>query len=259
MSYILDALRRADAERERGAVPNIHAQPYAAPAGESETSRSTPPWLWIALALLAVAVLALAWKLFAGDAPREQVAMVSAAVPTPSPAPSPAPAPTPAPITAPPPAPAQAPAPTAATPAAPRATPPSPVPLQPVQPLPIVPSASRAAATVAKAASKPAARVAEPASAPAAAVASAASPAAPASAVERIYAVSELPEDVRRSLPALPIGGAMYSKNAADRMLIIGGQVMHEGDTVAPELKLEQIRLKSAVFRFKAYRYEVGY
>src|SRR6185369_14446378 len=27
MSYILDALRRADAERERGAVPGLHAQP----------------------------------------------------------------------------------------------------------------------------------------------------------------------------------------------------------------------------------------
>jgi len=79
------------------------------------------------------------------------------------------------------------------------------------------------------------------------------------SAVERIYAVSELPEDVRRSLPALPLGGAMYSKNAADRMLIVGGQVLHEGDTIAPDLKLEQIRLKSAVFRFKAYRYEVSY
>jgi len=77
--------------------------------------------------------------------------------------------------------------------------------------------------------------------------------------VERIYAVSELPEDVRRSLPALPIGGAMYSKNAADRMLIVGGQILHEGDTIAPELKLEQIRLKSAVFRYKSYRYEVSY
>ncbi|HKW85069.1 MAG TPA: general secretion pathway protein GspB, partial [Burkholderiaceae bacterium] len=117
--------------------------------------------------------------------------------------------------------------------------------------------ASRAAAAPAKAASKPAAR-AEPA--PAAAVPATAAPAStPASAVERIFAVSELPEDVRRSLPALPIGGAMYSKNAADRMLIVGGQILHEGDTIAPDLKLEQIRLKSAVFRFRAYRYEVSY
>lgn len=237
MSYILDALRRADAERERGAVPNIHAQPYAAPSGEADAPRATPPWLWIVLALLALAVLALGWKLFAGDSPREQVqvaAVPAAAVPAPATAPAPAPAATPS-----------------VTP------PPSPVPLQPVQAMPITPPtpASRAAATPSKAASKPAAQ-AEPRPAAATLAAPASTP---ASAVERIYAVAELPEEVRRSLPALPIGGAMYSKNAADRMLIIGGQVMHEGDTVAPELKLEQIRLKSAVFRFKAYRYEVSY
>jgi general secretion pathway protein B len=228
MSYILDALRRADAERERGAVPNIHAQAYAAPSNEADTPRATPPWLWIVLVLLAAAVLALGWKLFAGDPPREQVQVAAA----PAPAPAPAPAA-------------------------------SPVPLQPVQALPITPpvAASRAAAATSKAASRPAART-EPSSSatPAASPAVLAAPAStPASAVERIYAVAELPEDIRRSLPALPIGGAMYSKNAADRMLIVGGQILHEGDTIAPDLKLEQIRLKSAVFRFKAYRYEVSY
>lgn len=243
MSYILDALRRADAERERGAVPNIHAQPFQGPSNDNESPRTTPPWLWIALALLAAAVLALGWKLFASDPPRDQVAAVTPVAP--------APAPTPASSATPsmPPSPSL----TSATPP----PPPLPVPLQPVQPLPITPPtpASRAAAAPSKATSKPIARAE---AAPAAATTP--SPAsAPASAVERIYAVSELPEEVRRSLPALPIGGAMYSKNAADRMLIVGGQILHEGDTIAPDLKLEQIRLKSAVFRYKAYRYEVSY
>jgi len=238
MSYILDALRRADAERERGAVPNIHAQAYAGPSNETDTPRTTPAWLWIALALLAIAVLALGWKLFAGtDAPRDQLAAAPVAPP---PATTPTLAQT-----------------------APAMPPPAPAPLQPVQALPITPAtpAPRAAPAPAKAASKPATRAQPaPAAAPAAAASTTASPAStPASAVERIYAVSELPEDVRRSLPALPIGGAMYSKNAADRMLIVGGQILHEGDTIAPDLKLEQIRLKSAVFRFKAYRYEVSY
>jgi len=248
MSYILDALRRADAERERGAVPNIHAQPLQGPSNDNESPRTTPPWLWITLVLLAIAVLALGWKLFAGDAPREQLAAAPVAAP---------PAPRPAATTAP-----------AATPNTPppgvtSATPPSPVPLQPVQPLPVRPPtpASRAATAPAKAASKPAARSEATSAAAASTVIAPAitAPSAPASAAERIYAVSELPEDVRRSLPALPIGGAMYSKNAADRMLIVGGQVLREGDTIAPDLKLEQIRLKSAVFRFKAYRYEVSY
>jgi general secretion pathway protein B len=249
MSYILDALRRADAERERGAVPNIHAQAYAAPSNEADTPRTTPPWLWIVLVLLAAAVLALGWKLFAGDPPREQVQV--AAAPAPAPAPAPAVMPSVVPSVVPP------------SPAASTLPPPSPVPLQPVQALPITPpaAASRAAAVVSKAASRPGARTeSSPSATPAASPTVAAAPAStPASAVERIYAVAELPEDIRRSLPALPIGGAMYSKNAADRMLIIGGQILHEGDTIAPDLKLEQIRLKSAVFRFKAYRYEVSY
>jgi general secretion pathway protein B len=206
--------------------------------------------LWIALALLAAAVLALGWKLFAGEAPREQVQVAAAPVAA-APAPAPVPAVTPS-IAAPSPAASALP------------PPPSPVPLQPVQALPInppAPAASRVAAPTGKAAGKPASHV-EPTATPAAtatAPATATPASTPASAAERIYTVAELPEDVRRSLPALPIGGAMYSKNAADRMLIIGGQVMHEGDTVAPELKLEQIRLKSAVFRFRAYRYEVSY
>ncbi|OQC17933.1 MAG: hypothetical protein BWX79_00127 [Alphaproteobacteria bacterium ADurb.Bin100] len=58
MSYILDALKRADAERGRGQVPGLNAQPLGAspePSG-SRRPRSAGPWL----ALLAVGVLAAA-------------------------------------------------------------------------------------------------------------------------------------------------------------------------------------------------------
>ena len=51
----------------------------------------------------------------------------------------------------------------------------------------------------------------------------------------------------------------MYSQNAASRMLIINGQVFHERDTLAPELTLVQIRLKSAVLDYRGYRYSVSY
>ena len=60
----------------------------------------------------------------------------------------------------------------------------------------------------------------------------------------RLYTLSELPEDVRAGLPALTVGGAMYSQTPANRMLIINGQVFREGDTLAPGLVLEQIKLK---------------
>lgn len=51
MSYILDALRRADAERERGAVPGIHAQPIPAGAGDAKAPSAARQWLWIGLGL----------------------------------------------------------------------------------------------------------------------------------------------------------------------------------------------------------------
>ena len=81
----------------------------------------------------------------------------------------------------------------------------------------------------------------------------------PGAADARIYAQSELPQEVRSQLPTLAIGGSMYSENASSRMLIINGQLEHEGDTLAPGLSLEQIKLKSAILRFKGYRYEIMY
>jgi general secretion pathway protein B len=108
------------------------------------------------------------------------------------------------------------------------------------------------------------AAVAPPAAAPVATptprgAASGTNPAASANAEERIYTVAELPDDIRRSLPALPINGSTYSQNPASRMLIVNGQVFHEGDAITPELKLEQIRLKGAVLRFRNYRYSISY
>jgi general secretion pathway protein B len=79
------------------------------------------------------------------------------------------------------------------------------------------------------------------------------------SAEARLYTLSELPEDVRSGLPALSVGGAMYSQTPANRMLIINGQVFREGDALAPGLVLEQIKLKSAVLKVKGLRFGISY
>jgi general secretion pathway protein B len=42
-------------------------------------------------------------------------------------------------------------------------------------------------------------------------------------------------------------------------MLIVGGQVMIEGQEVAAGVVLEQIRARSAVLRFRGLRYSVVY
>ena len=75
----------------------------------------------------------------------------------------------------------------------------------------------------------------------------------------RISTLAELPDEVRRELPTIAVGGSIYSKSAANRMLVINGQVFHEGDELAPGLVLDQIKQKAAVLKIKGYRYEIGY
>jgi general secretion pathway protein B len=221
MSYILDALRRADAERERGSVPGIHAQPAMLGEADSEAPPSTRPLLWIGLAfaLLLLAVLG-GWLLL-----RE----------TPQPPAAPATV-SPAPVSA---------APAASSLPAPVATPPLVAALPPA-PVPAPPRAveAKTAQQTPGAASK----------APSPAAAS-----APGLTEPRIYQLSELPDEIRRELPTLAVGGAMYSQNPANRMLIVNGQTFHEGDKLAPNLSLQQIRLKSAVLEYKGYRYGITY
>ena len=322
MSYILDALRRADSERERGAVPGLHAQaiplsaeeppaPPGAPAG-------TPAGRWIALGLGAGLLIALgAWWLSASDEADFPVP-AAPALPAPPPTAPPRPEPTlsipaPAPFAAPA-APPAAPARTAARPVAPprsvaemggggedvpgaapsRADPtfapsrsaapetaraprgtergssgtafapaPQGVPGAPATAGPgngagTAPGAAQAAAPRA-AAPPPPVSTAAPAGTGVAALATPPGAAAASAAGGRIYAPNELPEEIRRQIPGLSIGGSVYSESAASRFLIVNGQVRHEGDQAAPEVTLEKIKLRSAVMIFRGYRFELGY
>ncbi|MEO7337891.1 MAG: general secretion pathway protein GspB [Caldimonas sp.] len=83
--------------------------------------------------------------------------------------------------------------------------------------------------------------------------------AAPAANEPRILSVRDLPEDVRKSLPNVSVSGSTYSSDKASRMLMINGQIFHEGDAIASGLVLQQIRPRGAVFGFKGYRYEVAF
>lgn len=227
MSYILDALRRADSERDRGAVPGVHARQVPLAGDGDAPAARLPGWLWPVAALVVLVIGALVWLLLGRDAPREVVAVTPMPAVVPLPVPVPAPAPLPA-------------------------SPPMalPVPVPAPRPSLVVPAA------------KPPARTppAAPVSVPVTRAEAAPEPKAKASAAEvRVYAVAELPEEVRRELPTLAIGGAMYSENAANRMLIINGQAFHERDKLAPGLLLVQIKLKSAVLEFKGFRYGISY
>jgi general secretion pathway protein B len=94
------------------------------------------------------------------------------------------------------------------------------------------------------------------ASTPAPVPAVAAKPAAPE---EPVVNQRDLPEPIQRSIPQVAVGGYIYSKNPADRLLLIDKVLRHEGEEVAPGLTLEKLQPKEAIFSFKGYRYRVPY
>lgn len=229
MSYILDALRKADAERERDPARGIHAQPAA--GVPVQAAPRAPRWAWAAgLVLLALVAGYGLWQ--RGEPPP--------------------PAAPPMPVTG---FVKQAPPPPAVVPVATVVVPPAPP--APVPAKPAVAAVTTLKAPPAVPAAAPVSAAAPPA-APVAAVAPVA-PVAAAPAPARIWAVAELPADVQRELPKLAISGGVHSDNAAQRLLIVGGQVMTEGAELAPGVVLDQIRPRTAVLRFKGFRYSVPY
>ena len=240
MSYILDALRRAQAERGRGGVPGLHTPAVAASsAAEVPQSSGGNRLVWLIAAGAAAIALVLAWLQFSpkasAPAPTPPPAVVASAVVQPEPAPVPVPPPAPAPVPIPTPAPVVI-----------DVTPPPPPP--PPAP-PVVPQA------------KPAVVAPAPKPAPAVAGAPQANPAAPDNAKVAtapstpVYAVGELPAAVREQLPALQLAGITYSSNSKYRMVIVNGQVLHEGESAGPGLVLERIESARTIWAFRGYRF----
>jgi general secretion pathway protein B len=88
----------------------------------------------------------------------------------------------------------------------------------------------------------------------------AAAPAAASPAADnRVYRIDELPDDVRRRVPALTIGGSRYSPDPGKRFLVVNGRVLREQDPVTPEVRLDEIGLRSAVLRIGNYRYGISF
>ncbi len=222
MSYILEALRKADAERERGSVPDLHAQ--LLPSGAAQVQAEAPrasllPWL--AVGVLLAIVAGGAWFAIGRDAP---VAVVMAPPVAASAAVAPAASAAEAVASA-----AAASAAMAAAPRSAAAPPPTPK--------------SKTAAV----------RRPPPAKSAKAAAPAPADKALPA----RVPTLSELPGELRQQVPQLAIGGSVYSPQASARMVIVNGQVFQEGSSLAPALKLEQIRQKAAVFSIQGQLFEL--
>jgi general secretion pathway protein B len=232
MSYILDALRRADAERERGAVPGLHTANLASPVGPSSLrppssgSGIASRWWLLLAALLVLALLGAGWWLGRSGAPGAVLVQTQ-----PARAPG-------VPLDgqggwAPPPA-------AAGTATATEATTPSP-PMVVVMAPPPAPSTSPPPA-------------APPAPAPAPAT-----PALPtaAPAVAAPVPLAQLTPEQRQAFPPLTLGGSIWSESAANRFVIANGQVVREGELAAPGVTVERIEPRAAILRWRDLRVEL--
>ena len=245
MSYILEALKKAQAERQLGNSPTLHAPTLQSVERSAAGGRLKKPLLLLIVVMGVAIVALLAMLLKPAAAPADVPAVPDLAV-APAPAGPPAPAATVAAAQGPLPAPAQV----AAD---------GPVPLPaPVAALP--PPVATLTPLPRKHADPQTAPAAPVSAANASATNPAAAPAKPAAAFEEpVQNLRDLPEPIQRSIPQVAVGGYIYSKNPSDRLLLIDKVLRREGDEVAPGLKLEKLNPKEAVFNFKGYRYRVPY
>jgi general secretion pathway protein B len=248
MSYILEALKKAQAERQLGNAPDIHTPaPTQVPAAAAKANRKP---LLIGLGVgLALAGL---------------VAGIVLRTKTPPPAPAVLAQTTPA-VALPP-------APSAPVVVAADAAPARPVHAAPparVSEAPAAPPVSTPPPRVAAASPKPsraAARDPAPEAVYLPAPARTPEP-APAAAVrapepvqeENLRTLQQLPDAIQREVPKVAVGGYIYSPNPADRLLLIDKTLRREGEEVAPGLVLERLMPKYAVMNYRGTRYRVGY
>lgn len=234
MSYILDALKRADTERERGAVPGLYARQVVNPSrttgGSSARLRASLAVTLLVLGVVATGLYFLRPSLEPIRPSSAPLAASQAALRPvlPTPAPTAAIEPTPAAFAA-----AIQPAPQA------RQSHPAPASLAVSAPLPM-PMSTAAVATQTST--------------------SAATTLIPTPAAQPLPStplLSELPEELRRQIPALTVTGVVFSDAPGQRLLLVNNQVMTQGSPIAPELTLIEVGAKSSVFSFRGNRFRL--
>jgi general secretion pathway protein B len=77
-------------------------------------------------------------------------------------------------------------------------------------------------------------------------------------ATGKLYGLNELPTDVRSGLPEFRITGHAYSAEAQTRVVRINEKILQEGQELSTGLKLDEITPDGVVLSYQGYRFRVG-
>jgi general secretion pathway protein B len=243
MSYILEALKKAEAERSAARLADIPMAPAFARIDAMDLGASRRPWLWVALPVTAISLAATAWFFTRDKLPVSAPAAAPVAIQaakTEEPASLPQASAEPGPKPSAPASPAQTQTPRASA-VAPQELPP--VAKEEAPEKPTKPTEKRTKKVAEKKQELPQ-KVDK----------------TPAPVVEPpIAALRELPEQIQREIPPFSINGYIYSGNKAHRSVLINKRLLKEGDEIAPGLLLEKMTPSGMVLNYKGYRYRSGY
>ncbi len=75
---------------------------------------------------------------------------------------------------------------------------------------------------------------------------------------QRAIPMAELPLTIQQEIPAMTIQLHAYSGNPSERLVSINSRMLREGGSLTPDLMLEQITPDGMIFSYKGYRFQRG-
>ncbi len=69
--------------------------------------------------------------------------------------------------------------------------------------------------------------------------------------------IEELPPDIQSQLPDLSFAGHAYSAIPSQRLIIINSKILREGESIQPQLRLQQITKTGLILNYKSHTFEI--
>lgn len=73
-----------------------------------------------------------------------------------------------------------------------------------------------------------------------------------------VIAISDIPDNVRKNIPGIAFEGHVYSSVPERRSIMINGHKRREGDTIGEDLTVREITPVGAEFEFQGYRFRLN-